>query len=56
MKRPGRPRGSTKIDEPRSSVSAWLPVSAHDRLIKLAAKEQQSLSRTIRRLLTRRLR
>jgi hypothetical protein len=53
-KRPGRPRGSTKVPEPRSSVSVWLEASLHDRLIKLAAKDQRSVSQTIRALLLRR--
>jgi hypothetical protein len=48
---PGRPLGSTRVGEPRTSVSVWLPASAHDRLIKLAAKEEQSISKTIRDLL-----
>jgi len=56
MKRPpGRPTGSTRVAEPSSSVSVWLPASAHDRLIKLAAKEEQSISKTIRDLLKLRL-
>jgi hypothetical protein len=29
----------------------WLPATDHDRLIKLAAKEEQSISKTIRQLL-----
>jgi hypothetical protein len=52
MKRPpGRPLGSTRVADPCSSVSVWLPASCHDRLIKLAAKEEQSISKTIRQLL-----
>ena len=58
MKRPpGRPPGSTRTAaDPCSSVSVWLPASAHDRLIKLAAKEEQSISKTIRELLVLKLR
>ena len=57
MKRPpGRPVGSTRVLEPRSSVSVWLPASAHDRLIKLAAKEEQSISKTVCALLKLKLR
>jgi hypothetical protein len=56
MKRPGRPVGSTRVEEPRSSVSVWLPASAHDRLIKLAEKEEQSISKTVRQLLILKLR
>lgn len=48
---PGRPPGSTRVLEPRASVSVWLPASAHDRLIALAKKEEQSISKTVRELL-----
>ena len=56
MKRPpGRPPGSTKVLESSTSVSVWLPASCHDRLIALAKREEQSLSKTIRQLLTLKL-
>ena len=55
-RRPGRPNGTTRVLEPRSSVSVWLPASAHDRLIKLAEKEEQSISKTVRQLLALKLR
>jgi hypothetical protein len=48
---PGRPPGSTRVLEPRATVSVWLPASAHDRLIALAKKEEQSISKTVRELL-----
>ncbi len=48
---PGRPR----VQESRASVSVWLPASAHDRLIALAKKEEQSISATIRQILKIRL-
>jgi len=51
VKRPGRPSGTTRAPEPSTSVSVWLPATDHDRLIKLAAKEEQSISKTIRQLL-----
>lgn len=50
-KRLGRPVGSTRVQEPSSSVSVWLPASAHDRLIALAKREEQSISKTICQLL-----
>jgi len=50
-----RPRGRPRIDEPRSTVSVWLPAKAHDRLIELAKKQEQSISATVRQLLTLRL-
>jgi hypothetical protein len=34
----------------------WLPASVHDRIIRLAAKEEQSISKTIRQLLKLQLR
>lgn len=43
----GRPR----VDEPRASVSTWLPAKDHDRLIELANKCGQSVSATIRQVL-----
>ncbi len=49
--RGGRPR----VLESRASVSVWLPASAHDRLIQLANKQDQSISATIRQLLAVRL-
>lgn len=48
---PGRPRAC----EPRSTVSVWLPASAHDRLIELAKRHEMSISATIRQLLIIRL-
>ena len=57
MKRPpGRPPGTTRVAEPSSSVSVWLPASAHDRLIELAKREEQSISKTVRDLLKLKLR
>lgn len=48
-------RGRPRVDEPRSSVSVWLPAHAHDRLIQLAKKHEQSISATVRELLRLRL-
>jgi hypothetical protein len=53
---PGRPPGSTKLAEPCGPVTVWLPASVHDRLIELAKKEEQSISKTIRQLLLLKLR
>lgn len=50
-----RPRGRPRVEESRASVSTWLPAGAHDRLIALAKREEQSISATIRRLLILRL-
>jgi len=46
-----KPRGRPRAEESHASVSAWLPASAHDRLIQLAKREEQSISATVRRLL-----
>lgn len=51
----GRQGGRPRVDEPRASVSTWLPAGAHDRLIALAKREEQSISATVRRLLILRL-
>ncbi len=45
--RGGRPR----IEEPRSSVSTWLPAHAHDRLIQIARERDTSVSAVVRSLL-----
>jgi len=52
---PGRPLGSTKVTAPSASVSVWLPAADHDRLIALAKKEEQSISKTVRQLLNLKL-
>jgi predicted HicB family RNase H-like nuclease len=46
-RRPGRPRAK----EPRTSVSAWIPASEHDRLIELAKAKEMSLSAFVRKVL-----
>jgi hypothetical protein len=50
--KPQRPRGRPKADEPGTTVSTWLPPQEHDRLIRLANAREQSLSKTIRELLS----
>ena len=44
----GRPR---VIDEPGTSLSVWLPVSAYDRFVKLADARRQSVSAYVREVL-----
>lgn len=44
---PGRPRAK----EPRTSVSAWIPASEHDKLIALANEKEMSLSAFVRKVL-----
>lgn len=50
-RRPGRPRS----EEPKTSVSTWIPAREHDRLIRLANQREQSVSETVRQLLRQRL-
>lgn len=50
-----RPRGRPPVQEPRQSVSAWLPASLHDQLIDLAKREERSISGMIKTLLILRL-
>jgi len=44
----GRRRGRPRVEEPRSSVSTWLPVSVHDRLISIASAREISISELVR--------
>jgi hypothetical protein len=50
-RRPGRPKGTPRVDEPRTSVSTWLPASEYDRLNRLAQKHERSISSMVRSLL-----
>lgn len=51
VNRGGRPR----VDEPRATVSTWLPASYHDRLIELANQQDVKVSALVRQLLILRL-
>jgi hypothetical protein len=46
-----RRRGRPRVEEPRSSVSTWVPASYHDRLIKMAEQKDVSVSMLVRSLL-----
>ena len=49
---PPRGRGRPRVEEPRdSSLSVWLRPSEHDRLVRLAAKNDVSVSAVVRALL-----
>ena len=48
---PGRPRS----EEPGTTVCTWLPQHAHDRLVRLANKQETSVSSLVRQLLIPRL-
>lgn len=45
--------GRPKSLEPGAHVSAWIPLRDHERLSKLAQQSDQSLSKVIKKLLTR---
>lgn len=47
----GRKRGRPRVNEPRSSVSTWVPQSYHDRLIKMAEQKDVSVSMLVRSML-----
>lgn len=48
-------RGRPQSSEPGSTISVWVPASAHDRIVRLAAKRDQSVSAVVRQLLILRL-
>jgi len=50
-----RRRGRPRVTESRSSVSTWVPASYHDRLIKLAERNDRSVSAVVRSLLMQHL-
>ena len=50
-----RPRGRPRQPETYSSMSTWVPTTLHDQLIQVARRRGQSVSETVRRLLTKRL-
>jgi len=48
-------RGRPKSSEPSNTVSTWLPAAEHDKLIKLANKQETSVSSLVRQLLAYKL-
>jgi hypothetical protein len=47
---PHRKRGRPRVQEPRSSVSTWIPSQAHDRLASIARSNDVSVSAVVRRV------
>jgi hypothetical protein len=45
-----RRRGRPRVEQPRSSVSTWIPANYHDLLIKIAAERETSVSALVRSL------
>lgn len=50
-----RTRGRPRLPEKGSTLTVYLPVGAHDRIIKMAKAQDKSISATIRQLLILRL-
>jgi hypothetical protein len=48
-----RPRGRPKADQPCTSLTTWIPTTEYDRLVKLAASQDQSLSKLVRQWLAK---
>jgi hypothetical protein len=51
-----RPRGRPPADEPSSRITTWVPTSLHDRLIRLANQNGESVSATVKALLALKIR
>lgn len=48
-------RGRPPASEPGSTISVWVPTTTHDRIVRLAAKSDQSVSSVVRQMLRLRL-
>lgn len=46
-----RRRGRPRADEPKTSISAWIPTQEYDRLVRTAQQQEKSLSALVRDLL-----
>lgn len=44
---PKRPRGRPVAEEPKTNISAWIPVRTYDQLTRLALERDASLSRLV---------
>jgi len=53
---PHRPRGRPKVDEPGARLSTYVRTSDYDRLVRLALKQDRSVSALVRDLLKLKLR
>jgi len=51
-RKPGRPR----VEEPRTTVTTYIRTADYDRLLRLALKQEQSLSGLVRDLLKLKIR
>lgn len=51
-----RKRGRPRADEPRSTVSTWLPASDHDLIVKMANQREMSISEFVGDVLRREIR
>lgn len=48
-----KPNGRPRAEEPGTVLTAWVPTSEYDRLVKLAAARGDSLSKVVRDLIRR---
>jgi hypothetical protein len=53
---PHRPRGRPRVDEPGERLSTYVRTSDYDRLVRLALKNDQTVSALVRDLLKLKLR
>lgn len=51
-----RPRGRPRVSEPGTSVSTWLRTDDADKLMRLASKNDQTVSSVVRQILADKLR
>lgn len=56
---PSRPqprrRGRPPAEEPKSTISAWIPAAQHDQLVRIAHQRGESVSQVVRTIVTRAL-
>lgn len=51
-----RKRGRPRAEEPRSTISTWLPASDHDQIVKMANQREMSVSEFVGSVLKREIR
>lgn len=49
-------RGRPRAEEPKSRVSTWLPIDAHDKLIAFSKQQRKSVSELVRDILVQQIR
>ena len=51
---PTKPRGRPRAEETSTTLTTWVPAHEYDRLVKLANRQDQSLSAFVRQWLKKR--